>query len=62
MVPGLDVIADIRCLSPQTLVTAQVGYGHRVGPLQNAGASTVFAHKVPPHDVALRLLELLGAG
>ena len=61
MLPGLEVIREIRCLSPQTVVTAQVGYGHRVGPLRSAGASTVFAQDVPARDVAHILLELVSA-
>lgn len=61
MVPGSEVIREVRFLSPQTLVTAQVGYGKRVGPLRDAGATTVFAREVPPHDVALRLLTHIGA-
>lgn len=61
MVAGLDVIREVRCLSPQTLVTAQVGYGERVRPLRDAGASTVFPRDVAPQDVALRMLELVCA-
>ena len=61
MIPGLQVIREVRRFSPLTLVTAQVAYGHRVGPLRSAGATTVFAHDVPAGEVARTLLVLVSA-
>ena len=58
MVPGEQVVRDVRRYCPDTVVTAQVAYSDRVGALLDAGASEVFTRKVPPADVAARLLEL----
>jgi CheY-like chemotaxis protein len=56
--PGEQVVRDVLQYSPQTLVTAQVAYSDGVGRLLDAGACEVFTRKVPPADVAARLLEL----
>jgi CheY-like chemotaxis protein len=61
MLAGVDVIREIRRFSPETVVTAQAGYGDRIGPLLDAGASAVFTRRMPPADVALSLLRLVGA-
>jgi CheY-like chemotaxis protein len=58
MVPGEQVVREVRQYCPQTVVAAQVAYSDRVGALLDAGASEVFTRKVPPADVAVRLLEL----
>ena len=61
MLAGLEVIRDVRRFSPGTVVTAKAAYGDRVGQLLDAGATTVFTRQVPPADVALSLLKLVGA-
>jgi hypothetical protein len=61
MVPGEQVVRDVRSYCPDTLVAAQVAYGDRVGPLLHAGAAAVFTRKVPPLDAVERMLELLQA-
>ena len=61
MLAGLEVIRDVRRFSPGTVVTAKAAYGDRVGPLLDAGATTVFTRQVTPEDVALSMLELVGA-
>lgn len=59
MVPGEQVVRDVRGYCPDTIVAAQVAYGDRVGPLLDAGASAVFTRNVPPLDVVARVLGLL---
>ena len=61
MVPGEQVVREVRCYCPETLVAAQVAYGDRVGPLLHAGAATVFTRQVPPLDAVRSMLELLVA-
>jgi CheY-like chemotaxis protein len=61
MVPGEQVVRDVRSYCPQTLVAAQVAHGDRVGPLLQAGASAVFTRQVPPVDAVRSMLELLQA-
>ena len=61
MVPGEQVVRDVRSYCPDTLVAAQVAYGDRVGPLLHAGAAAVFTRKLPPLDAVKRMLELLHA-
>jgi CheY-like chemotaxis protein len=60
MLPGLEVIREVRRFSPETLVTARATYNDRVHPLLDAGAVTVFTRQAPPADVALSLLKLVG--
>ncbi len=61
MVPGEQVVRDVRSYCPDTLVAAQVAYGDRVGPLLHAGAAAVFTRTVPPLDAVETMLELLQA-
>ena len=61
MLAGLEVIREVRRFSPETVVAAQVAHGSGVGELLDAGATTVFTRRVPPHDVTLSLLKLVGA-
>jgi CheY-like chemotaxis protein len=61
MIPGEDVVRQIRALSPDTIIAAQVPYGDRVGALLEAGAATVLTRQVPPAEVADALLRLLEA-
>lgn len=58
MVPGEQVVREIRRFCPQTVVAAQVAYGDRVAALLEAGAATVWTRQVPPRDVARELMEL----
>lgn len=62
MVGGVEVIQEIRSFAPDTVVAAQAAHGDRVGRLLDAGASTVFTRQIPPQDVAVSLLRLVGAG
>ena len=61
MVPGDQVVRDVRGYCPATFVAAQVAYGDRVGLLLEAGASAVFTRNVPPGDVVERVVRLLEA-
>ncbi len=61
MVPGEQVVRDVRRFCPGTRVVAQVAYGDRVSTLLEAGASTVFTRQVPPSDVAQGMVDLLVA-
>jgi hypothetical protein len=61
MVPGEQVVRDVRSYCPDTLVAAQVAYGDRVAPLLHAGAATVFTRQVTPLDAVREMLELLRA-
>ena len=61
MVPGEQVVRDVRRYCPQTLVAAQVAHGDRVGPLLQAGAAAVFTRQVPPLDAVTSMLQLLEA-
>lgn len=60
MVSGEQVIAQVRELCPDTVVTAQVPYNDDVAPMLRAGVAAVFTRKAPPADVARELLNLLG--
>lgn len=60
MVPGEQVVRDVREYCPDTVVAAQVAYGDRVGALLDAGAAVVFTRSVPPGDVVDRVVDLLG--
>ena len=59
MVPGEQVVRDVRAYCPQTAVAAQVAYGDRVGALMEAGAGAVFTRQVPPLDAVRSMLALL---
>ena len=61
MVPGEQVVRDVRGYCPSTLVAAQVAHGDRVGALLDAGAAAVFTRSVPPDEAARSLLSLLAA-
>lgn len=61
MLPGEQVIRQIRSLCPTTIIAAQVGYSDSVGAMLDAGASTVFTRQVPPAEVAAALLSLVQA-
>ena len=59
MVPGEQVVRDVREYCPAAVIGAQVAYGDRIGALLEAGASTVFTRRTPPVDVAEELLGLV---
>jgi CheY-like chemotaxis protein len=61
MVPGAQVVGELRSLSPQVLIAAQVAHSDRVGTLLDAGADTVFTRQMPPAQVASRMAALVGA-
>lgn len=59
MVPGEEVIRQLRRHCPGTVVAAHVDHGGRIDPLVEAGAHAVFTRQVPPADVAQALKDLL---
>ncbi len=61
MVPGEQVVREVRRFCPGTLVAAQVAHGDRVGPLLHAGAAAVFTRRVPPVEAVRSLVQLLEA-
>lgn len=61
MLPGEDVIRELREYCAGSRLVAQVGHGDRVGALLEAGASLVYTRRVPPADVAAGICRLLHA-
>lgn len=61
MVPGEQVVREVRQLCAGTCVVAQVAYSDGVGSMLDAGAMTVFTRRVPPGDVAEGMRALLPA-
>ena len=61
MLPGEQVVRDVRSYCPQTLIAAQVSHGDRVGALLQAGAGAVFTRQVPPAEAVTGMLDLLAA-
>jgi hypothetical protein len=61
MVPGEQVVREVRSYCPDTVVAAQVAYGDRVAPLLDAGAAAVFTRRVAPLDAVRSMLDLLPA-
>lgn len=59
MVPGEQVVREVRVFCPSTVVAAQVAYSDRVGALLAAGAVSVFTRQVPPKDVVADLARLV---
>lgn len=59
MVPGEQVVRDVRRFCPDTVVVAQVAHGDRVGRLLEAGATAVFTRQVAGRDVASEMCRLL---
>jgi CheY-like chemotaxis protein len=60
MLPGVEVIREIRRYSPGTVVLAQAAHGDRVGELLDAGATTVLTRAIPPQEVTRSVLRLVG--
>lgn len=61
MVPGEEVVRQLRRHCPDTAVAAYVDHGDRVAALLDAGAQAVFTRQVPPAEVAETLHELVKA-
>ncbi len=59
MVPGEQVVRELRALCPSTRIVAQCAYGDRVGALLDAGAAAAYARCVPPADVAEEMHRLI---
>ena len=59
MVPGEQVVRQLRALCPSAQVVAQCAYGDRAGPLLDAGAAAAYARAVPPADVAEAMSRLV---
>lgn len=60
MVPGEQVVREVRSFCPDTVLVGQVSSGGRVAGMLGAGAATVLTRQVPPEDVAQQLRELVG--
>lgn len=61
MVPGEQVVREVREYSPETLITAHVGHRDRVGLFLDGGAAHVFTRRVPPVDVVNGMARLIVA-
>lgn len=61
MLPGEDVVRELRKYCASSRLFAQVEHSDRVGALLEAGASAVFTRRVPPKDVAEGVCHLLAA-
>ena len=61
MVPGDQVLRDVRRWCPTTQVLAQVMHGDHVRRFVDAGASVVVTRAARPGDVARALTELVSA-
>lgn len=56
---GIEVIHRVRSFSPRTIIGAQVLEGDSVQVLVDAGAQAVFTRRVPPADIADRMVDCL---
>lgn len=59
MVPGVEVVRELRVLCPETRIVAQCGSADRVGALLEAGAAAVYTRQVPPVEVASGMAALV---
>jgi len=59
---GVEVVRRARDFSPQTVVGAQVLDSAGVQALVDAGAQAVFTRRVPPAEIADRLLSYVRSG
>jgi CheY-like chemotaxis protein len=57
---GLDVVARARSFAPDTVVGVQVADSGSAPPVVDAGAHAVFTRRIPPAEMADRLLSCLG--
>ena len=60
MVPGEQVVREVRSFCPDTVLVGHVSSGDRVAGMLEAGAATVLTRQVPPEHVAQQLRELVG--
>lgn len=60
MVPGEEVVRDVRRYAPDAAITVQVAHTDRVGPFLDAGATSVLTRSVLPLDVAEAMLGQTG--
>lgn len=58
---GAETAAQLRRLSPHTVVTGWVDGEHAMAPLREAGARAVWTRRTPTTDVAAGVLALLHA-
>jgi CheY-like chemotaxis protein len=61
MLPGVDVVRQIRRYCDTTVIGATVGYSDRIQAMLDAGASTVHVRAVPPAKVVDDLMALLAS-
>ena len=61
MLPGEDVVRELRHYCGASRPVAQDEHGGRVGALLDAGAAAVYTRRVPPVDVAAGICRLLAA-
>lgn len=61
MLPGVEVVRQVREYSPTSLIAAQVAFSDDVAVMLAAGATVAYPRQVPPLDVAADLLRLLAA-
>ena len=59
MLPGEQVVREVRALCPGVVVLAQASGADRVGALLEAGATSVVSRRLPPAEVARGLQELV---
>jgi CheY-like chemotaxis protein len=58
MVPGDEVVREMRHYAPATLITAQVASSDRIGLLLDAGADKVVTRQLRPDEVVSQALAL----
>jgi len=61
MLPGEQVMRELRALCPRTRIIAQCADGDRAGALLDAGAAAVYTRNIPPADVADGMHRILTA-
>lgn len=62
MVPGVDVVREVRGYAPSALIAAQVESEARIGAMLQAGADAAYARRVPPLDLSADVVRLLTEG
>jgi CheY-like chemotaxis protein len=61
MLPGEDVVRQLRTLCPGTLIAVQTEHGGLLGGFLDGGASTAFTRQVPPAEIVATLLQLIAS-
>ncbi|HWH27444.1 MAG TPA: hypothetical protein VNU26_00545 [Mycobacteriales bacterium] len=59
MVPGDEVVRDLRRFAPETVVAAQVAFDDGIDRMLEAGAVAAYVRRIPPLDVSADLVRLL---